>query len=409
VGQAIGRSGNSGSTSAPHLHYEEKNAFGTTVEPGVMHSVQNGVLVDYPTAGGSTNWLQVPYGIRIVNESYESSLFSDVGPNTWNYAAIEWAVEAGVASGFPDDTWRNADLVTRSQIVMWIWRTAGEPAVEDAAPYADGVDWSWAMSGMLDQYGETFEGNATVTRGQLAVLLWARAGRPTAPPAGFSDVTLAEEIAAADWMAARGYMTGFGDGTFRPADPLERGAAVMALYRERLFDDVGANAWNRSAVDWARWNAVMTGYPDHTFRALNSITRAQTVVMLWRQAGSPAPASSAGFTDIPPGAWYEAAANWASETAVINGYPVDNTFRGDNRIQRGDFIMMLWRQGGSPLPGTPHPFTDIVPGAWLEDGVGWAYEQGLVSGYPDGTFQATNPINRGQAVNSYFKAVTLPA
>jgi hypothetical protein len=150
----------------------------------------------------------------------------------------------------------------------------------------------------------------------------------------------------------------------------------------------------------------MVGYPDHTFQSLNSITRAQTVVMLWREAGSPAPTTSAGFTDIAPGAWYEAAADWAAEGAIVTGYTIDNTFRGDNPIERGAFIMMLWRQAGTPPPGTPHPLTDVPP--WLEDGVAWAFEQGIVSGYPDGTFQGTNPINRGQSVNSFSKAVTLP-
>lgn len=417
TGQVIGASGVTGNISgAPHLHYEEKDASGS-VEPGVMHSVQNGVLVDYPTAGGSSSWFQVPYGTRIVNESYEASLFSDVGPSTWNYPAIEWAVEAGVASGFPDDTWRNGDPVNRSQAVMWIWSTAGGPATEAVAPhpdvpptawYRDGIDWASEIPGMLDQFGSDFAATTPVTRGQLAVLLWARAGRPAAPSAGFTDGTDADEIAAADWMAARGYMTGYGDGTFRPTDTLDRGAGVMALYRERLFDDVGAQAWNRPAIDWARWRAYMLGYPDHTFQSLNSITRAQTVVMLWRAAGSPAPTTSAGFADITPGAWYEAAADWAAENAVVTGYPVDNTFRGDDPIQRGAFIMMLWRLDGSPEPGTLHTFTDIPPGSWLEGGVSWAAENAVITGYPvDNTFRGGDPINRGQSVNSFNHAARL--
>jgi UDP-N-acetylglucosamine:LPS N-acetylglucosamine transferase len=149
----------------------------------------------------------------------------------------------------------------------------------------------------------------------------------------------------------------------------------------------------------------MIGYPDHTFRSLNSMTRTQTVVMLWREAGSPAPTTSSGFADIPPGAWYEAAADWAAENAVVTGYPVDNTFRGNDPVKRGAFIMMLWRRGGSPAPGTLHPFTDIPSGSWLEDGVSWAAENAVVTGYPvDNTFRGSDPINRGQSVNSFNKA-----
>lgn len=415
VGQVIGRSGATGSTSSPHLHYEEKNASGVTVEPGVMHSIQRGRLVDYPTAGGSSSWLRVPYGTRIINESYDEPLFADVSTRTWNFDAIEWAVEDGIASGFPDDTWRNDDLVARSQAVMWIWRSAGRPETDQSAPFADvgatdwyrdGIDWAAAVGGMLDQFGEEFDATAPVSRGQMAVMLWARAGEPTAPPSGFTDITDPRELAAADWMAARRYMTGFDDGTFRPAEPLTRGQAVMALYRERLYDDVSPTAWNRTSVDWARWRAFISGYPDHTFRAGNSITRAQTVRMLWRAAGSPAASAPSGFGDVPSGAWYEAAADWAVETGVVNGYP-DDTFRGDAPIRRGEFVMMLWRQAGSPEASTPHPFSDVR--LWAQNGVSWAAEHRVVTGYPDGTFQGTNPINRGQSVNSFGRAANLPA
>ena len=258
---------------------------------------------------------------------------------------------------------------------------------------------------MIDQFGSTFTPTRRVTRGQLAVMLWARAGRPAAPSAGLTDLPRADQRAAADWMVARGYMTGFGDGTFRPAAALQRGAAIMALYRERLFVDLGERVWNRPAVDWARWRAYLLGYPDHTFKADRPITRAQAVVMLWREAGSPAATEPSGFTDIPPGAWYEAAADWAAETGVAAGYG-DGTFRGSGHIQRGALVMMVWREAGSPPRYLPHTFSDVA--LWLQDGVSWASEHGVVSGYPDATFRGTELITRGQAVNVLNRAAAQP-
>lgn len=417
AGDVIGRSGVTGSTTAPHLHYEEKDSSGRTVEPGVMHSIQGGQPVDYPTAGGSSDWLRVPYGTRIVNEGYGGLGFRDVNPSTWNYAAIEWAVENGVASGFPDDTFRNGDPLNRAQAVMWIWKTAGRPAAAGSAPHPDvppgawyrpGLDWAAGIPGMLEQFGIEFGATTTMTRGQLAVMLWSRAGRPGAFPAGFTDVARPDEIAAADWIAARGYMTGFANGTFRPDNGLTRGESVNALWEERLFDDMRARAWNRPAVDWARWRAYMVGFPDHTFRAPDSITRAQTVTMLWRAAGSPAPTTSAGYTDVAPGAWYATAADWAAETGVATGYPSDNTFRGDLTITRQAFVMMLYRQAGQPVPSALHPFTDIPPGVWYENGASWGAETGVVTGV-GGEFQGRAAITRGQAVNSFNVAAALSA
>lgn len=417
AGQPIGKSGSTGvNNSPPHLHYEEKNASGTTVEPGVMHSVQNGQLVDYPTAGGTSDWLQVPYGTRIINESYEVPLFIDVTSSTWNHAAIAWAVDAGVATGYPDKTWRNSTPMNRAQGVMWTWRTAAEPEAAGAAPHGDappdawyrpGLDWAAGVPGMVEQFGATFEATTPLTRGQLAVLLWARAGKPPAASAGFTDVVDVDQAAAANWMAARGYMVGYDDATFRPDNTLTRGEGIMALYRERLFDDVNAKAWNRLAVDWGRWRAFVVGFNDHTFRAANSITRAQAVTMLWREAGSPTPTTSAGYTDLDP--WYTAAADWAAGTdiPIATGYE-DGTFRGNEPIKRQAFVMMLWRRASTPTPGTPHGFTDIPPGAWYEDGASWAAEHGVVTGYGDNTFRGALEITRGQSINSFLGAALVP-
>jgi hypothetical protein len=417
AGQVIGESGLTGvNSSAPHLHYEEKSASGATVEPGVMHSIQDGQLVDYPTAGGSSSWLEVPYGTRIVNEGYEVSPFSDVTLSTWNYVAIDWAVEDGIAAGFGDDTWRNGTELNRAQAVMWIWSstgspeaagTASHPDVSPSAWYRDGIDWAAGVTGMLDQFGPNFEVTTPITRGELAVMAWVRAGKPPAPSSLFTDVADADERAAADWMAARGYMTGYEDDTFRPDNTITRGEAIMALWRERLFDDVNATAWNRPAIDWARWRAFMVGFPDHTFRSPNAITRAQTAVLIWRAAGSPPAVTSAGFTDTA-GTWYETAADWAAENAIATGYPKDDTFRGDNPITRAAFVMMLWRRAGEPDPGGPHSFSDVSESAWYDEGATWAGGNGVVTGI-GGEFRGLTDITRGQTVNSFALAVALPA
>ena len=69
-GTLIGRSGRSGQTTSPHLHYEERTAGGGQKDPGVMYGVFNGRLLAYPNVSGHTSWWSTPYGTRIRNDSF---------------------------------------------------------------------------------------------------------------------------------------------------------------------------------------------------------------------------------------------------------------------------------------------------------------------------------------------------
>ena len=158
--------------------------------------------------------------------------------------------------------------------------------------------------------------------------------------------------------------------------------------------------WVAAAVDWSWCRAFLTGYPDNTFRANLSITRAQVVRLLYRVAGSPAVSAlpQHGLSDVP--AWVGDAVRWAKGNDIMTGYP-DGTFRPNQPITRGQTIRAVFRAEGQPV-GAPHPFSD-VPG-WLADAVNWAAHdpdgggaaQPIMTGYPDGTFRDTLDITRAQ-------------
>jgi Peptidase family M23/FG-GAP repeat len=69
-GTAIGRSGQTGSATSPHLHYEERDANGAIKPIGIMFALHGARLVAYPNVAGYTSWATTPYGTRLRNDGF---------------------------------------------------------------------------------------------------------------------------------------------------------------------------------------------------------------------------------------------------------------------------------------------------------------------------------------------------
>lgn len=95
------------------------------------------------------------------------------------------------------------------------------------------------------------------------------------------------------------------------------------------------------------------------------------------------------------------------ERGVVRGYP-DGTFRPDQMVTRGEFVTMLSSALDWTAPGVELPFKDEIPG-WVLPGLQAAYSQGVVGGFPDGTFRANQKITRAELAVMVAKAMNLPA
>jgi hypothetical protein len=329
--------------------------------------------------------------------------FTDVRQGVWFEDALLWGVENDVVTGYRDDTFR-ADLpVSRAQFVNWLWVLAGRPRATrthgftDVGPgswIADPLSWA-AERGIVTGYPDgTFRPNASIVRSEVASWVWNLADRPV-PDNGstYTDVPDTRWFAqAAAWLAERGYASGYPDRTFRGGLDLDRAQAVNWLYLARQYADIRPTDWHATAVDWGRYRGVVSGYDDHTFRSNQASTRLNTVQMLWEAMDTPAAAANHTFSDVPTS---ETAVSWAAAAGIVTGYD-DGTFRPTVAVNRGQAVMMLWKIAGEPEAGEPSGFTDVPPTAWNAEAVSWADEQGIVTGFDDGTFRPNQPVNRAQ-------------
>lgn len=118
------------------------------------------------------------------------------------------------------------------------------------------------------------------------------------------------------------------------------------------------------------------------------------------------------FSDIYPdyGPSYQAI-TWMEDNGIVVGYD-DGEFKPDQDVNRVEFLKILYdgkAVGGEGYPNPTSmdvPFSDVDLDEWYGPYVYMAYEDGVVDGYPDGTFRPADPINYAEAikivVNGFF-------
>lgn len=147
---------------------------------------------------------------------------------------------------------------------------------------------------------------------------------------GYTDLAAnAWYTEAVGYVMSYGLFNGTSDTTFAPNTSMTRGMLATVLHRaDGLpdgelpdFDDVPTGQYYTEAVGWAAERGIVTGYGDGTFGPDDPITREQLAVMLWRYAGKPTPPNLLlNFTDADQaGDYAQDALRWAVEQGIING------------------------------------------------------------------------------------------
>ena len=170
------------------------------------------------------------------------------------------------------------------------------------------------------------------------------------------------------------------------------------------FTDLSAGAYYYDAVLWAVTNGITNGASASAFYPDGGCTRAQVVTFLWRAAGSPSPASSSNpFADVSPDAYYYDAVLWAVENGVTNGTS-GASFSPDATVTRAQAVTFLWRYAGAPAGDAGSPFTDVVPGAYYEAAVAWAVASGVTNGITAAAVGPNDPCTRAHIVTFLYRS-----
>ena len=168
--------------------------------------------------------------------------FTDVAAGSYCYDAVQWAVANGITNGTDATHFSPNAGCTRGQVVTFLWRAAGEPTVGgnvgfvDVAPGSycyEAVKWAVANGITKGTDATHFSPNATCTRGQVVTFMYRAEGEPAVGGnVGFVDVAAGSYCYnAVQWAVANGITKGTDATHFSPNATCTRGQVVTFLYR----------------------------------------------------------------------------------------------------------------------------------------------------------------------------------
>ena len=173
------------------------------------------------------------------------------------------------------------------------------------------------------------------------------------------------------------------------------------------FSDVAPGSTFYTYISNLYCRNIVEGYSDNTFRPnLNSwrATLAKWVVLSRGWALNTT--NSPHFSDVPTTDPNYAYIETAYNNGVISGYS-DGTFRPYNVLTRGQMSKMIVNAMGWPANthGGPH-FSDVPTSNTFYVYIETIYNHGVVSGYADGTFRWGNNLTRGQLSKVLWNSIS---
>ena len=176
--------------------------------------------------------------------------FEDVGADDWFCGDVGYVLQAGLMSGTSRTQFSPDRTTTRGMIVTILYRLAGAPAVNTAAPYtdvapdsycADAAAWAAQTGVAAGIGGGRFAPQRGITRAELAAMLcrfakWqggvANSVAKIAAETAFTDAAQIPEYAreAAAWAAENGLIRGSA-GQFLPSQNATRAQTAAILHR----------------------------------------------------------------------------------------------------------------------------------------------------------------------------------
>lgn len=169
--------------------------------------------------------------------------FQDVGQNDWFASAVRYVTGKSLMNGESTTAFAPNENMSRAMLATVLYRMSGETAeadssfrdVSSSAYYAAAVNWAWSEGIVNGTGADVFSPNASITREQLAAMLYRYAGEPSvsADLSAYTDTVDISPYAskAVEWCVAKGILSGESATRLAPQDTATRAECAAMLQR----------------------------------------------------------------------------------------------------------------------------------------------------------------------------------
>lgn len=166
------------------------------------------------------------------------------------------------------------------------------------------------------------------------------------------------------------------------------------------FSDVDVDDWYAEAVGYVVKEGLMAGTSETTFGPATNLTRSMMAQVMFSMEKGVASAGNS-FVDVPAGAWYADAVNWASANGIMSGYG-DGRFGPDDPITREQIALLMYNYAklkdyDMTATADLSLFADNAAiSSWASEAMEWAVGSGLLSGKDGNMLDPTGVATRAE-------------
>ncbi|MFH0770986.1 MAG: S-layer homology domain-containing protein [Candidatus Peregrinibacteria bacterium] len=120
--------------------------------------------------------------------------------------------------------------------------------------------------------------------------------------------------------------------------------AAPSAFAAQSFSDLPPTDPAFEAAEFLKANNIISGYPDGTFRPANKVNRAEALKIIVAplvNAEELKTVTATPFSDIASDAWFLPYVEVARQNGIIDGPPAKTAFNGANTVIRAEFFKML--------------------------------------------------------------------
>lgn len=167
------------------------------------------------------------------------------------------------------------------------------------------------------------------------------------------------------------------------------------------FTDVATNYWAYREIGAIKNAGITSGYREadgtYSYRPSEPITRDQLSVFLVRALKlAPYHKATPSFKDVPANFWAYKEIEALVKEGIISGYP-DGTFRPSESVNRGQLAVFLYRALKlTNNEAFPPSYSDVPTEHWAFREIETLSSEYIIMGYSDGTFGPDKTVTRDQ-------------